>query len=105
MYNKNNYSNLLFRPLEFELKYQLLLGLVGSISSFITAQNLPIYVKIVIAAAFAIIALLIHRQMIKKLHNEPKVRKGYFFFVQVRFWSIVAIIIISMAFIIGLQFI
>ena len=88
MYNKNNYSNLLFRPLEFELKYQLLLGLVGSISSFITAQNLPI-----------------HRQMIKKLHNEPKVRKGYFFFVQVRFWSIVAIIIISMAFIIGLQFI
>lgn len=89
MNNYKNYPTSLFRPLEFELKYQFVLGIIGIVSSYILSQeNLSIFIQISILSIFFLTALVIHRYMIKQLKDEPKVRKGYLLFAQIRFWAI-----------------
>lgn len=89
MNNYKNHPTSLFRPLEFELKYQFILGIIGIVSSYILSQeNLSNFIQISILSIFFLTALIIHRYMIKQLKDEPKVRKGYLIFAQIRFWAI-----------------
>ena len=94
------FKNAFFKPLEFELKYRFALGVLGTIAGCLSVLSFlkNTWGQVALYVLFGTVTLFIYGRMIRRLNDEPTVRKGYFLYVKIRFWStaIVAVILFSM---------